>query len=135
MYHQPQLPQQATQLPIQVQPVQRQPPQQPQPAPEPQAPVRIVSNKLSNIQLTLIATVLFFVFANPKIFSVVNKILPGFIMDYAGKVTQEGTITHAVVFGGLFFLVIYLLQRPTVEGYTENYKKKYGQHGGMVHHA
>jgi hypothetical protein len=116
------------QLPIQVQQVQRPAPKQQQPKQveqqqqQQQQQFRVVSSKLSNIQLVLIASVLFFIFANPKLFSTVNKILPGVIQDYAGKVTQQGTITHAVVFGVVFFGAIYLLQRPTVEAYGQ---KKY----------
>jgi len=111
------------QLPIQVQQVQRPAPkQQPKQVQQQQQQFRVVSSKLSNLQLVLIASVLFFIFANPKLFSTVNKILPGVIQDYAGKVTQQGTITHAVVFGVVFFGAIYLLQRPTVEAYGQ---KKY----------
>ena len=120
MYHQP--------LPVQVQPVK-----QPRTngvngvngtngvngaAPK-QVPLKIIDNKLSSVQLAIIGSFLFFIFANPEIFSFVNKILPGVIMNYAGKVTQSGTITHAIVFGVIFFIIIYLLQRPSVEGYKK----------------
>ena len=85
-----------------AQPTPQQPTEQPQ--------FKVVSSKLSNIHLVLIAGVLFFVFANPNVFSFVNKLLPGFVLDYAGKVTQQGTVTHAIVFGGVFFGIIYFLQ-------------------------
>ena len=134
MYHQ--------QPAVQIQPVQQprdtvspkaaekqQQQQQPQ--------LRLVENRLTNVQLVLIGSVLFFIFANPEIFSFVNKILPGIIMNYAGKVTQSGTITHSIVFGVAFFAIVYLLQRPTVEAFTEGqYKKKMyvskNVSGGMV---
>ena len=109
------------QMPISVQPVHRpQPTSQQQPTEQPQ--FKVVSSKLSNIHLVLIASVLFFVFANPNVYSFVNKLLPGVVLDYAGKVTQQGTVTHAIVFGGVFFGIIYFLQRPTVEAYGQ---KKY----------
>ena len=119
MYHQ--------QPPVQIQPVQQprdtvgpkaaqQQQQQPQ--------LRLVENRLTNVQLVLIGSVLFFIFANPEIFSFVNKMLPGIIMNYAGKVTQSGTITHSIVFGVAFFAIVYLLQRPTVEAFTEGLQKK-----------
>ena len=136
MYHQ--------QPSVQIQPVQQPrdtvgptaaPQQQQQQQQQPQ--LRLVENRLTNVQIALIGSVLFFIFANPEIFSFVNKILPGIIMNYAGKVTQSGTITHSIVFGVAFFGIVYLLQRPTVEAFTEGqYKKKMyaskNVSGGMV---
>jgi len=114
------------QLPVQVQPVvqrpqinqvQQPPKQQTKQVQQPQ--IRVVQNKLSRVQLALLGAFLFFVFANPEIFSFANKVFPGVIMNYAGKVTQSGTITHAVVFGVVFFGLLYFLERPTVEGFIE----------------
>ena len=84
---------------------------------KPSQQVKVSSTKLSNLHLAIIGAFLFFIFANPEVFSIVNRILPGVIQDYAGKVSQTGTITHAVVFGAVFYGVIYFVQRPTIEGY------------------
>ena len=84
---------------------------------KPSQQVKVSSTKLSNLHLAIIGAFLFFIFANPEVFSIVNRILPGVIQDYAGKVSQTGTITHAIVFGALFYGVIYFVQRPTIEGY------------------
>ena len=134
MYHQ--------QPSVQIQPVQQPrdtvgPTAAPQQQQQQQPQLRLVENRLTNVQIALIGSVLFFIFANPEIFSFVNKILPGIIMNYAGKVTQSGTITHSIVFGVAFFGIVYLLQRPTVEAFTEGqYKKKMyaskNVSGGMV---
>ena len=79
--------------------------------------VKVSSTKLSNLHLAIIGAFLFFIFANPEVFAVVNRMIPGVMQDYAGKVTQTGTITHAIVFGAVFYGVIYFVQRPTIEGY------------------
>ena len=84
---------------------------------KPSQQVKVSSTKLSNLHLAIIGAFLFFIFANPEVFSIVNRILPGVIQDYAGKVSQTGTITHAIVFGAVFYGVIYFVQRPTIEGY------------------
>jgi hypothetical protein len=107
---------------VQVQQPTRPPPQQQQQQQglalkKPSQQVKVSSTKLSNLHLAIIGAFLFFIFANPEVFSIVNRILPGVIQDYAGKVSQTGTITHAIAFGAVFYGVIYFVQRPTIEGY------------------
>ena len=101
----------------QQQPQQQQQQQQGVALKKPSQQVKVSSTKLSNLHLAIIGAFLFFIFANPEVFSIVNRILPGVIQDYAGKVSQTGTITHAIVFGAVFYGVIYFVQRPTIEGY------------------
>ena len=55
----------------------------------------------------LILALLFFVVANPKVYSLVQSLLGGVVTvaDHSGCPTQEGVLVHAVVFG----LVCYCL--------------------------
>jgi len=117
---QPQM-QQHTQMQMQQQPqMQPQMPKRPTQRPSVQKnsqPIRVVTTKLSPLHLGIIGAFLFYLFGNPELFSIMNKVVPGYITDYTGKVTQTGTIIHAVVFGIVFFGTVYFIQRPTIEGF------------------
>lgn len=61
----------------------------------------------SHPQCCVIMAVLFFIVANPKVYSLVQGLLGGVVhvADSSGCPTQEGVLVHAVVFG----LVCYCL--------------------------
>ena len=77
--------------------------------------MRVAKTKLSTIQIAILSAILFFIFANPEVFTIMNRVLPGIILDYAGKIKQQGAVIHSILFGLVFYGVVYFIQRPTFE--------------------
>jgi hypothetical protein len=77
--------------------------------------MRVEKTKLSTIQIAILSAILFFIFANPEVFTIMNRVLPGIILDYAGKIKQQGAVIHSILFGLVFYGVVYFIQRPTFE--------------------
>ena len=64
---------------------------------------------LGKVKMSVIAIVLFFIFANPLIFATVDSIVPEFVFTLAGKLTQKGVLVHSLVFGFVFFVVLFFV--------------------------
>jgi len=77
--------------------------------------MRVAKTTLSTIQIAILSAILFFIFANPEVFTIMNRVLPGIILDYAGKIKQQGAVIHSIMFGLVFYGVVYFIQRPTFE--------------------
>ena len=78
-------------------------------------------------QTTVLATLLFYLLGNPDTYKMVCKI-PGlkFVMKGTNQITHSGVMTHALVFGLLFFLCVLLInhtlkQQLTFLNVVENY--------------
>ena len=82
-----------------------------------------------SVQTSILAGVLFYLFANPSTFKMVKKI-PGlkFVMKSATEVTHSGVVVHALLFGAVLFVCVWLINRSlflkhylnVVEGYKEH---------------
>jgi hypothetical protein len=64
---------------------------------------------LGKVKMSVIATVLFFIFANPLVFATVDSIVPEFVFTLAGRLTQQGVLVHSLVFGFVFFVVLFFV--------------------------
>ena len=69
-----------------------------------------------SVQTSVLAALLFYVFANPDTFKMVKK-LPGFkfVMKGATEITHEGVLAHAVVFGLFFLACVWLINTTLVK--------------------
>jgi hypothetical protein len=65
-----------------------------------------------SVQTSILAGVLFYLFANPSTFKMVKKI-PGlkFVMKSATEVTHSGVVVHALLFGAVLFVCVWLINR------------------------
>ena len=82
-----------------------------------------------SVQTSILAAVLFYAFANPDTFKMVKKI-PGlkFVMKSAKEITHSGVVVHALLFGAVLFVCVWLINRSlflkqylnVVEGYKEH---------------
>jgi hypothetical protein len=65
-----------------------------------------------SVQTSILAAVLFYLFANPSTFKMVKKI-PGlkFVMKSATEVTHSGVVVHALLFGVVLFVCVWLINR------------------------
>ena len=82
-------------------------------------------------QTVALATILFYVFANPSMFKMVSRI-PGlkFVMKTAtNEITHSGVMTHALVFGLMMYVIVLLINKTMLRDYVniveglENRKK------------
>ena len=64
---------------------------------------------LGKVKMSVIAIVLFFIFANPLVFATVDSIVPEFVFTLTGKLTQKGVLVHSLVFGLVFFIVLFFV--------------------------
>ena len=80
-------------------------------------------------QTVILATLLFYVFANPDMFKMVCKI-PGFrfVMKNSTEITHSGVMTHALVFGVMMYLITLLINKTMifniVEGMQNNKRRR-----------
>ena len=80
-----------------------------------------------SFETSVLAGLLFYVFANPSTFKMVKKI-PGlkFVMKGTSEITHSGVLTHALVFGVALFFVCWFINETflrnhlhVVEGLAE----------------
>jgi len=64
---------------------------------------------LGKVKMSVIAIVLFFIFANPLVFATVDSIVPEFVFTLTGRLTQKGVLVHSLVFGLVFFIVLFFV--------------------------
>ena len=80
-------------------------------------------------QTVVLASLLFYVFANPSMFKMVRKI-PGlkFVMKSTNEITHSGVMTHALVFGVMMYLITLLINKAMilniVEGMRNNKRRR-----------
>lgn len=67
-------------------------------------------------QTVVLCALLFYVFANPDTFKMVSKI-PGFkfVMSTTKGITHSGVATHAIVFGLVLYLCVFLINTSLVK--------------------
>ena len=68
-----------------------------------------------SFETSVLAGLLFYVFANPSTFKMVKKI-PGlkFVMKGTSEITHSGVLTHALVFGVALFFVCWFINETTL---------------------
>ena len=72
-----------------------------------------------SIQTSVLASLLFYVFANPDMFKMVKKI-PGFnfVMKGTTEITHSGVMAHSVVFGAVMLLCVWLINTTMIKDYV-----------------
>ena len=72
-----------------------------------------------SFETSVLAGLLFYVFANPSTFKMVKKI-PGlkFVMKGTSEITHSGVLTHALVFGVALFFVCWFINATTLREYV-----------------
>jgi len=70
-------------------------------------------------QTSILAALLFYVFANPDMFKMMKKV-PGFkfVMKGAGEITHSGVAAHAVVFSLVMLLCVWLINSTMLKQYV-----------------
>jgi len=72
-----------------------------------------------SVQTSILAALLFYVFANPDMFKMMRKV-PGFkfVMKGAGEITHSGVAAHAVVFSLVMLLCVWLINSTMLKQYV-----------------
>ena len=89
-----------------------------------------------SVQTSILAGVLFYLFANPSTFKMVKKI-PGlkFVMKSATEITHSGVVVHSLLFGAVLFVCVWLINRSLFLKHYLNVVEGYKEHGdGMDGH-
>lgn len=76
---------------------------------------KVEKTKLSPLQIGILGSILFYIFANPEVFTVMDKLIPGIFKDFMGRITQTGTLIHSMIFGVVFFLSVYFIERDLLD--------------------
>lgn len=72
----------------------------------------------TEVKASLMAAGLYFVVANPITYSIVQSLLGGLVtIAFPGGATQAGTFVHAIVFGLLTYLLMWLGTRSKSASY------------------
>ena len=68
------------------------------------------------IQTTILASLMFYIFANPSTFKMVKK-LPGlsFVMKSTNEITHSGAITHAILYFVVMYIIVLLINSDLVK--------------------
>ena len=74
----------------------------------------------SQLELTIIALIFFFLFTNKTILETINKLFIGFLGDEKNEGIKH-TILHAVLFGLAYFLTLLILNKNPVQKVTKSY--------------
>jgi hypothetical protein len=83
-----------------------------------------------SVQTSILAGVLFYLFANPSTFKMVKKI-PGlkFVMKSATEITHSGVVVHSLLFGAVLFVCVWLINRSLFLKHYLNVVEGYKEHG------
>ena len=71
-------------------------------------------------QTSILAALLFYVFANPDMFKMMKRV-PGFqfVMKGAGEITHSGVAAHAVMFSIVMLLCVWLINSAMVKQHLD----------------
>jgi len=76
--------------------------------------------KTRSLQTSVLAALLFYVFANPGMYKIIRKI-PGlkFVMKGATEITHQGTLVNALLFALIFLLCVYLINSHLIKDHLK----------------
>ena len=73
-----------------------------------------------SLETSVLSAILFYVFANPSTYKMVNKI-PGFkfVMKSTTEITHSGVLAHALIFGVVFLGCVWLINNTMLNQYFD----------------
>ena len=76
--------------------------------------------KTRSLQTSVLAALLFYVFANPGMYKIIRKI-PGlkFVMKGATEITHQGTLVNALLFALIFLLCVYIINSHLIKDHLK----------------
>jgi hypothetical protein len=76
--------------------------------------------KTKSLQTSILAALLFYLFANPSTFKMLKK-FPGlkFVMKSTTQITQSGVVVNALLFGIVLFLCVYLINSSLIKDHLK----------------